>query len=269
MFSNSGNNRNYQSNCDQSRQNIDHIAIYRLRFFILPRVRISRFRRYFRCRRCLFCCYHRRFFRLHLFGTASHIIIRSIIIGIIRIGQITYLYIFRYRNRTSRYLYFLKIIKPIIKHTDMILTHLSGICPHCHCDQCHAVSGRSADQCILRRFRHACLATKTSFIVFRCSLCHQCMMRGIRPTFRIHICRINRKALCTDNIQKILIFDCFPENQCHIVCRCIMILIRHSAGIYKVCIDTAKLLRFLVHHICKGSYRSGNLYSYLCCHIIC
>ena len=48
-----------------------------------------------------------------------------------------------------------------------------------------------------------------------------------------------------------------------------MILIRHSAGIYKVCIDTAKLLRFLVHHICKGSYRSGNLYSYLCCHIIC
>ena len=40
-----------------------------------------------------------------------------------------------------------------------------------------------------------------------------------------------------------------------------MILIRHSAGIYKVCIDTAKLLRFLVHHICKGSYRSANLYT--------
>ena len=151
----------------------------------------------------------------------------------------------------------------------MILTHLSGICPHCHCDQCHAVSGRSADQCILRRFRHACLATKTSFIIFRCSLCHQCMMCGIRPALRIHIRRINRKTLCTDNIQKILIFDCFPENQCHIVCRCIMILIRHPAVIHKMRIHTSQFLCPLIHHICKCRYRSCNLNRDLRRHIIC
>ena len=88
------------------------------------------------------------------------------------------------------------------------------------------------------------------------------------PAFRIHIGRFDRETLCSYNIQKILILYRLLKDQCHIVCCRIMVFIRHSTGIYKMCIHTAKFLRTLIHHICKRRDRSCHMNRNLRCHIV-
>ena len=88
------------------------------------------------------------------------------------------------------------------------------------------------------------------------------------PLLTVHICRLDDIVRCAHNRTECFIFQSFSEDQRHIPRRRIMIIIRKSAGICKMCIGTSDLTGALVHHIDKCLLCPADMLCDLCRNVI-
>ena len=88
------------------------------------------------------------------------------------------------------------------------------------------------------------------------------------PCFTVHICWFDRIICGADDPAEFLILQTFSHDQRHVMGCGIMVRVRQSAGICKVCIRASDLCCTLVHHIYEVLLCAAYMFRDLSCNLI-
>ena len=89
------------------------------------------------------------------------------------------------------------------------------------------------------------------------------------PWLTVHVRRFDRIICSTDDPAEFFILQTFPHDQRHVMCSRIVVRIRKTTGIYKMCICASDLCRTFIHHIYKVLLCAAYMFCNLGCDLVC
>ena len=127
---------------------------------------------------------------------------------------------------------------------------------HDNAHKLHTVFFRKSHKRISGSICKSCLSAYTVFVTILWILIRIYGFMMIKPysLCLVLICFCTCISRCITNFSEYGIFKCSPSNHRHIICRCIMIWVRKSIWVIKMCIFKTKLFYTLIHKIDKILY---------------
>jgi len=122
---------------------------------------------------------------------------------------------------------------------------------HDHSNIGGAILFHSCYQSVGCKIGKSCFSTDTAWIINVTLRCKHRVMCVHNTLVTGHVRWLYRIIRITEHASEIFILQAFPEDQCHVFGRGIVIFIRESAGISKMCIGTSNFSSTLIHHINK------------------